>query len=64
MALLGGAALLEKVCHWRGVLSGLTYAKARPSVADSLLCADPDVGLPTPPHVCLHATVLPVMMIN
>ena len=57
MALLGGVALLEKVCHCGGWLPSLIYAQVVPSVTHSffLLPVDQDVELAAPQAPCLPA---------
>jgi hypothetical protein len=56
--------LLEEVCHW-GWGFRVSNARARPSGFLFLLPVDKDVELlaTLQHHVCLHATVLPAMMI-
>jgi hypothetical protein len=68
VALLGGVALLEEVCHCGGVggLLGLRCSSQAQflSLSLSLLPAGLDVEL-SPPlqnHICLRVTMLPTMM--
>lgn len=66
MAQLGGVSSLGEVCHYR-VVPEVSFAQAPSREAVHILFPmDPDVGLsaPSPHQVCLHAAMLPTMMMT
>ena len=58
IALLGGVALLELVCHWGWALRSLK-AQAGPTVSLSLLSVDPDVKLSSIMSACTSSCFPP-----